>query len=278
MTPSHRFVPIAVAILSALFWAGGCAGNRPAMPGAEVSDLRRLEMEAGLARTQIREHLSHSSDSDLKDSLQALDRILAYAAAAKSDPEKFDPEKIEAYNRQIRIIRANIERFEDPALRTTISFPEGGYRIGAMPASQRKKLDGLAATIVKTVKNLHEEYPGHSIRITLKSVGYTDETPIAAGSRLEALIRAEISDPAPAGPEGRRQYNQILSRLRATHANQFVLEQTRSGMPSIIDARFVQKITGMGERLPAPDPMPPYRDLDPRRRICIISSFIEIVL
>ncbi len=281
MTPSRRSRPITGWILCILMLTGGCAGLPLVDGGTEQADthgLAQLEASASLVRGQIQKQLGRSPDSDLKESLQVLDQILAYAARVKSDPDQFDPEKIEAYNRKIRIIQNNINRFSDPSLRTVITFPEGSFRVASLPAHQKQKLEELAGTISETLWDLHRQYPDHAVRLTLKSIGFTDEAPIAAGSRLEAVIRDEISDPAPPGPARRRQYNQILSRLRATHANQFVLEMTRSGIQSGVECQFVQKITGMGERLPRMHPGTTYRPLDPRRRICIVLAYIEILL
>jgi hypothetical protein len=268
-------------MLCIMMLTGGCAGGPLGAGSADRADIEgvaQLEANASLARGQIQKQLARSPDSELKESLQVLDQILAYAARVKSDPDQFDPEKTEAYNRKIRIIKSNIDRFGDPNLRTVITFPEGAYRVASLPAHRKDQLADLAETISKTIPDLHRQYPDHPIRITLKSIGYTDETPIAAGSRLEAVIRDEISDPAPPGPARRRQYNQILSRLRATHANQFVLEKTRSTIQSGIECRFVQKITGMGERLPRMNPGASYRRLDHRRRVCIVLAYIEIML
>lgn len=281
MKRARRLAPIFPWLLSALFLATGCAGTFDAAHDknrSASSNLERLASEAHRARERIQAQLSQSPDSELRESLRMLDSILDYAEKVKADPSQFDPEKIDAYNRKIRIIQGNIERFKDPAFQTSIAFPGGAYRIDGLPAGQKAKLQRLAATVSRTVEDLHRRYPTHSIRITFKSVGHTDENPIAAGSRLEAAIQDEIDDLAPSGPARRRQYNQILSRLRATNANQFVLGQTRSGLADASAVEFVQKITGMGENLPSQEVSPPYRRIDPRRRVCRVSAFIEIVL
>lgn len=277
----RRLAPIPFWLLCALFLASGCAGTPDIAHDKDKStppNLERLASDAQRARDRIRAQLSQSPDSELRESLRMLDRILEYAEKVKADPSQFDPEKTEAYNRKIRIIQGNIERFNDPAFQASVAFPGGAYRIDDLPPDQKGKLQRLAATVSRTVGDLHRRRPAHSIRITFKSVGYTDENPIAAGSRLEAAVRDEIDDLAPPGPARRRQYNQILSRLRATNANQFVLGRTRSGLADASAVEFVQKITGMGENLPSQEVSPPYRSIDPRRRVCRVSAFIEIVL
>ncbi len=281
MVAPRRLFPISVWLLCALIAAGGCAappGAPDAGTGTEPPNLERLVSTAQRTRSQIQAELSHSPDSELQESLRILDSILAYAARVKADPDQFDPEKIDDYNRKIGIVQGNIERFRDPKYRVSVSFPGGGYRIDDLPGREKRRLRDLAATVAGTVADLQRRHPFRSVRITLRSVGYTDETPIAAGTRLEAVIRHEIEDLAPPGPARRRQYNQILSRLRATNANQFVLSQSRSALESEGSAEFVQKITGMGEALPSRDGSRSYRPSDPRRRACLVSAFVEIVL
>lgn len=277
----RRLSPIPLGLLCALFLAAGCAGTSDIAHDKDRSaapNLERLASDAQRVREQIKAQLSQSPDSELRESLRMLDSILDYAEKVKADPSQFDPEKIDAYNRKIRIIQGNIERFKDPAFQTSIAFPGGAYRIDGLPADQKGKLERLAATVSRTVGDLHRQYPSHSIRITFKSAGYTDENPIVAGSRLAAAVRDEIDNLAPPGSARRRQYNQILSRLRATNANQFVLGQTRSGLADASAVEFVQKIAGMGENLPSQEVSPPYRRIDPRRRVCRVSAFIEIML
>lgn len=278
-TPVRHLVPVTPWLLCLLLMVSGCAGiSGLADKGSAQPELARLTSDAERVRDTIREHLAHSQDGELKESLRVLDTILDYAERVKTDPTQFDPEKIDDYSQKIRIIHGNIERFKDPAFQVSISFPAGTYRIGALPEAQKETLQALAGIVARTIADLRRQHPSRPLRVTLKSIGYTDENPILAGTRLAAAARDEIDDLAPAGPERRRQYNQILSRLRATNANQFVIGQIRSSLASGMQAEFVQKITGMGERLPLPDVSPPYRPIDSRRRISLVKALVEIVL
>lgn len=260
--------------LTAAIWISGCTGFRA---DRQEKDLGRLTSLAQQTDDEIRNRLNRSPDSILNESLQTLDAILEYADQVKSDPKRFDPSLIEEYTRKIDIIRTNIERFNDLTLQADISFPPGAFRVSDLSSTARTRINGLKDRIVETVKDLQSEYPGYPIRIILKTVGYTDLAPIAPDTSLEAALRDQVADPAPPGPARQRQYNKALARLRSVSVNRFLRDRIQKEIPDA-DIRFELRNIGKGEALPMPHAEPAYKPIDGRRRICIISPFIEIVI
>ncbi len=260
--------------LAAVLWITGCASFREYQQGREM---QRLESSARQTEDDVRNRLDQSPDSILSESLRTLDAILDYADHVKSDPMRFDSARIEEYTRKIDIIRTNIERFKDLKLQADISFPLGAYRVSALSPAGRARLDQLKDRIVKTAEDLRVRYPGHPIRITLKTVGYTDLGPILPDSALEAALQKEVRNPTPSERDRQRQYNQALSRLRSVSVNRYLEDLIRRDLPGG-DFQIEVKHIGKGESFPMPRITPPYKAIDPRRRICIISPFIEIVI
>mgnify|MGYP001034632033 CR=1 FL=1 len=260
--------------LAAVLWTTGCASFRDYQQGIEM---RRLESDARKTENDVLNRLDQSPDSILSESLRTLDAILDYADQVKSDPMRFDSSRIEEYTRKIDIIRTNIERFKDLKLQADISFPLGAYRVSALSPAGRARLDQLKDRIVETAMDLRARYPGHPVRITLKTVGYTDLGPVLADSALEAALQKEVKNPAPSERDRQRQYNQALSRLRSISVNRYLKDHIRRDLPDGDFQVGLQHI-GKGELFPIPKIKPPYKAIDARRRICIISPFIEIVI
>jgi hypothetical protein len=260
--------------LAVVVWITGCASFREYQQDREI---QRLESAARKTEDDVRNRLDQSPDSILSESLRTLDAILEYADRVKSDPMRFDSARIEEYTRKIDIIRTNLERFKDLKLQADISFPLGAYRVSALSPAGRVRLGRLKDRIVKTAKDLGTRYPGHPIRITLKTIGYTDLGPILPDSALEAALQKEVKTPAPSERDRQRQYNQALSRLRSVSVNRYLKDLIRRDLPGG-GFQVELKHIGKGESFPLPRITPPYKAIDPRRRICIISPFIEIVI
>ncbi len=274
----HPRIFVAVMFLGlALLQVTGCASFNNTGLQRDENELEQLRIEAVDARKHLREEMEQHSDSHAQASLAALDAILKYVQGVKADPEKFDPDRIREYNEKIRMVKINIEQLKNNSLRRSITFPEGTYKIAELEAREQGKLRELSEDILRSATDLHRRFPKYPIRITVKVLGFSDEAPIAEGTRLEEAIIENISEPKPPGPARRRQFNRVLSGLRAADTGRFLMEMIPSGLPEEFPVQFSKQIDGMGEKLPQAEAAPPYEPLDSRRRICRITAFVEIV-
>lgn len=251
----------------------GCAG----LSRQEKENLQQIETGAFSTKEKIRQRLEQSPDSVLKESIKILNSILKYADEVKTDPDRFNPGKIEEYTRRIEIINENIQRFKDTSLKADVSFPAGTFRMSDLSEQGRTMCTNLSEKIVKTIGSIHGKYPGYPVRITLKTIGYTDEVPVSS-LKLKKELESEISELSPFTDERRKQYHQVLSRFRAETINNYIVKIISQKIDPGIDIRLIQKVIGKGEKYPLKKAVPPYKTNDNRRRICIISPFIEILL
>ncbi len=254
------------------------------LPGCAGPDVKKQENLQSLSdyaletQARVRQRLAENPESTVAESLAVLSEVLNYADEVRANPDKFSLPKIQEYRQRIDIINENIQMFRDLALKTDVSFPIGTYRFPDLSEEGRSQCRELARKIIETAAGLSRRYPGYAIRITLKTVGYTDEVPVVSGP-LEKTIRSNLKEPeAPAGDARRKQYNHVLSRFRAASVSTYMMEYLRREMPANITIRYVEKIVGNGENFPQKNPSFPYTAQDERRRICIISPYIEIML
>ncbi|MBE9562836.1 MAG: hypothetical protein IMF12_08250 [Proteobacteria bacterium] len=235
-----------------------------------------LQKEVQLTLNKVNTRLENNPESVLKNSVSTLDSILEYTKTVKSDPSKFSQEKIQAYILKINIINENMERFSDLTLQTDVSFSLGTYKLKDLSKKGKKKILELADKINSSALEMIAKYPEKPIRIIIKTIGYTDETGIVAGGILEQTIMKTISHTIENNPsKKRKQYNQILSEFRASTLNQYVIQHLQQ-LSNINTLEIVTEILGLGEKFPSTTESN-YKSMDPRRRICIISPFIEII-
>ncbi|MGE0084363.1 MAG: hypothetical protein AB7S75_08060 [Desulfococcaceae bacterium] len=274
MKNSGKICRLSIVCTFIPFLFAACAG--PALKKQE--GLHSLSDYALRTQTRVRQRLAESPESMAEESLAALNEVLNYADEVRTDPDRFNLSKIQEYREKINIINENMDRFRDMTLQTDISFSVGAYRLSEFSGAGRSQCAELARKIIETAAALKTRYPKHAIRITLKTLGYTDELPIVPGS-LEKTIRTNLQEPeAPAGDARRKQYNRVLSRLRAAAVSGYIMEYLHREMPAHTDIRYVEKIVGNGENFPLKNQNPPYAAQDERRRICIISPYIEVML
>lgn len=251
----------------------GCAG----LGKEKQQTLEQLKDDAQTTMVAVEKKLEESPESALQDSLKVLDTILEYTDEVKADPGKFSPEEIQAFMHKIRIINENIERFSDLTLQTDVSFPLGTYKLESLAEAGKAKSAELANKVLDSLRELAQKYSGHQVRVIIKSVGYTDETPIIEGSYLEQEIRANLAGEESESEPRRTLYNEVLSRFRAATLNEYVVQRIEAGLPDNLQVEVIPKIVGRGETFPKDGADPPYQRKDNRRRICILSPFIEII-
>ena len=218
-------------------------------------------------------------ESALSESLIALESILAYTEEVKNDPAGFNVETMDAYTLKIRIINENIDRIKDLTLATDVSFPLGTYKSFNISRAARDRLDELAETVAKTIVELDNHYQGHKINLIMKTVGYTDQTVVLPGTQLAKKITAGLAmDAMPKGRvERRKTFNQVLSSYRADSLNKYVVKQVKKQIGSTPDFSVEEIVIGKGEAQPGKKGSKAYSAKDKRRRVCVVSPFVEVV-
>jgi outer membrane protein OmpA-like peptidoglycan-associated protein len=227
---------------------------------------------------KIQSRLQETPESSLEDSLYVLNTILDYASGVQRDPKQFSMDKLEEYNQKIDIINANIDRFKDLTLQTDVSFPPGRYKLEDLSPAGQAACEQLVEKVAATVQDLQRQYTNYPLRVTIKTIGYTDETPFVTGTSLIREMEAEISNLAPEGAARRTQYNQVLSQFRAKSLNHYFTTQLKQRLSNTENIDILPKIVGLGETLPNTQITPAYTERDERRRISIVSPFIEVML
>jgi len=255
------------------------SGCSTSLSEKQAATLDQLKNKVSHTRIRVDKKLKENPESLLRDSLSVLDSVLEYTETVKTDPERFSPEEIKAYQLKLAIINENIERFSDLRLKADVSFPLGTYKLSSLSEYGRQKSDVLVGKLKDALIELTQKYPGHPIRLTLKTTGYTDETSIIPGGPLEKEMLAEIDVIESSPAKKRAQLNQMLSRFRADALHNYVLQNLQQHLPNNFEGlKIISKVSGQGETLPRGlQPEPPYQRKDERRRICIVSPFIEVV-
>ncbi len=244
----------------------------------EKATLANLEVNADQTLAKIQARLQETPESSLEDSVYVLNTILDYAGTVQKDPKQFSADKIEEYNLKISIINANMNRFKDLTLQTDVSFPPGRYHLADLSPVGQQACTQLAEKVVATIQDLQQQYAQYPLRITIKTIGYTDATPFIEGTSLVQEIRAQLTELAPAGEARRAQYNQVLSQFRAESLNNFFVEHLKQKLPDMSNINVLPKIVGQGEKLPSDKAEPKYRAQDDRRRITIVSPYVEVMI
>jgi len=274
----RRFIQYtAVFFLLVLFFTSinGCAF----LTKNQRLQVEGLQEETMETMVRVKEKTRETPESVLNESITSLISILAYTEEVKKDPAEFNDDLIESYALKIRIINENIDRIKDLTLETDVSFPLGTYKLFNISRAARTRLDELATEVARTIVELDRQYPGNKLNLVIKSVGYTDETVVLPGTQLAKKITAELApDKLPKGRVERRQtFNRVLSRYRAASLNEYVAKQVEKQTGSKYDYSVEAMVIGKGEALPGKEGGRSFTAKDPRRRICLVSPFVEVV-
>lgn len=268
-TPRHICLGLLLVLL------GGCAG----LTTEKRETIKSLERDVQSTLQKVQEKIRDNPESALDESISMLDSILDYTEAVKADPDKFSQEKIQAYIDRINIINENIERFKDVTLKMDVSFPLGRYQLKHLSEFGKQEGSKLVERIMGSLQELLEKYPERNIGVTLKVTGYTDETGFTEDTALEKMLRDKLGDKLPKDYKTRRiVYNRELSKLRAASLAGYMVERLKERLQNNPRVKINSKVIGRGEVVPNRTPETPYRAKDARRRICVISPLIEIVL
>ena len=239
---------------------------------------------------RVRVATRDTPESALSDSITALDAILTYTDQIRTDPDRFNKDTVDAYALKIRIINENIDRLDDLTLETDVSFPLGTYKMINVAPISRTRLDELAVSVAESIVALGNQYPEYTLNLIIKTVGFTDESQVLPSSHLEKKISSDLSgnEMKQSGVARRQTNNRVLSSYRAYSLNSYMAQQVTALMESKYMASkqkfsIEPVIVGKGESLPGGkggkggrgDKV--YKSNDPRRRICIISPFVEVI-
>lgn len=257
-----------IALFSLLITS--CAG----LGAKDREQLQTLSDQALQTIKEVEERIAQNPETALVDSLKVLNEVLNYAEAVRADSARFDQKQIQNHFERIKIINENIKRFKDLTLKADVSFPIGTYNLSEKGKEECRK---LTSKVIDTVHELQTRYPDYSIRITLKTIGYTDEVRVI-GKSFKKRLRSHMQDAAKKTKVTRQDYNRILSRLRAQSVSDYLVEHLTDHIPQSTDVKYVNKVIGRGEKYPQQGITPPYKSHDERRRICFISPYIEILL
>ncbi|MBD3308565.1 hypothetical protein GF339_19255 [candidate division KSB3 bacterium] len=228
---------------------------------------------ASQAKATIQTILEHDPDDPIRDFLPVLDQMEATAAQTDQGQRAVTIDQIRDDIRQFNQIQSILETRGDMnvTLETDISFAKGEYRLSE---AGKAFLQTFVETIIASHNERLRQYPGHTMIIKIKVVGYTDELGFREGTDLVKTLLKQGPAPVPDHePERRRVLNQRLSELRATTIGSYLetlLQQTsQTEVAPAIDAEMI----GRGETIP-PEISPPYPVSDPRRRICNVYTYV----
>lgn len=233
--------------------------------------LDTIAVLAQKAKIEIQQIVKDDPDSSLKDLIEPLDEITDYAEKIENDQE------IVALNTVInhldRVIQiAYNARVNVKETMADVSFEQGQYHLS--PEGKRLLEGGLFAQIMTGIQEYLNQYPGRTIEIKIKVVGYTDEMGFKEGTTLIQELIKEVEDQVPNDKDERKKFlNQRLSEFRATTIADYLEQLILKSGQANSRVQIEKEIIGRGEEIP-PGVEPPYPPSDPRRRICKISSYI----
>jgi hypothetical protein len=263
-------------LLVSAWLLGACAGM--SLSEHDSLALNMLEKDIQRLRHDIDVRLTSSPESQISESLTVLDSILEFTAKVKADPARFDAAQLRLYQQKIDIINENIARFSDLTLQADISFPSGAHTLERLSPHGREKSDHLVQRLQQTLHDLSVKYPQQRLRVTLKTIGYTDETQIIQGSALEQEILHALTQTPPTEPKARRMlFNEVLSHFRANTLSRYVHSALYATLPAELQNKVEihTRVIGRGETVPMAQHT--YERNDERRRICIVSPFVEVI-
>ncbi len=271
----RRLIQYAALLITGLLLLSGCATMSPEQHG-QVDNLQAAT-QGTLERVWVKSR--ETPESVLGDSIPVLEAILAYIEQVNNSPDMFDQTAIEAHSLKIRIINKNIDRIQDLTLGTDVSFAPGAYKINHLSRAGQARLNKLAQNVATAIIDLGKQYPEYDLNLIIKTVAYSDESTVTRGSKLAWKIYNELpKDQKPKNNIERRQtFNRVLSGYRAASLNKYMERKVKARVGSKHKFSIETVIVGKGESLPGGDLLKVFTTNDSRRRICIVSPFVEVI-
>jgi len=241
--------------------------------------LEKFHRKAETVREELRKAIDREPDSALGDFIPKIDEILDYADNVQENPLLIDITQVIKTKNTLEETEFLIQ-FEQSmrqTLKNRISFAPGQCEL----LEDGKKAVKVFIERLVAIKQLYTlQYPGQTIIIKIKTVGYTDGQGFSDETGFINTLPKEYQEQVPLNPLERRQFlNQQLSECRADAVKEYAQQElsTIEWGDSTIQIEF--ETIGKGETLPSQEQVsPPYRKKDPRRRISKISVTLRRVI
>ncbi len=216
--------------------------------------------------------------SPMKTFAEKLHKHKEYAQDIKDGKTPYDETKLKQFKEEALGIRTNIRNPVERIMQADISYQLGEYKIEHLSERGKFILNEFTKEIMSPLLDEQQKlFPNRELVITIKTIGYADETPL---SKLLAMnLVKDKSIEVPTNPvEKRRFLNRELSLYRAQSIADYVIKQLKSSIGSVKTVIGTPRIIGLGEGFPYPADTvsPPYKAMDERRRICKIHATVLI--
>lgn len=230
--------------------------------------------------TETEESISKKPDptSPMKTFAEKLHEHKEYVQKIKDGKAPYDKAKLKQFKEEALGIRTNVRNPVERIMVADISYQLGQYKIEHLSERGKLILNEFTKEIMNPLLDEQEKlFPGRELVITIKTIGYADETPL--GQLLAMDLVKDKSIKIPNDPvEKRRFLNRELSLYRANSIADYVIQQLKSSIGISKAVIGIPKIFGLGEEFPYPvhTVSPPYKAMDERRRICKIHATVLI--
>lgn len=150
-----------------------------------------------------------------------------------------------------------------------VFFRRGGYTLSHLSKEERARIRESTEQFIGMIENYGT---GQTITIIIRTVGYTDDTPLRENNRfvrnfIKALEESGQKIPKEQ-PARKKALNKSFSRLRALIINEHIQQLLKETLGENVGLNIISEIVGKGEEIPE-GLTPPYNDED--RRICEVT-------
>ncbi|MEE4358269.1 MAG: hypothetical protein V2I97_17500 [Desulfococcaceae bacterium] len=266
-----------ISFVMLLLFLSACAGSLTRQQNQALMEILSI-LDSVIAEAEGMLHDNPDPTAQFRDILDRLHYMKEIIEEIKKGNAPYDEELLKKYTEKIAEIEANIKNSLNTVLSSDVFFALGRYRISDLSEEGKGILKDFTDTIMNVqVQNFRKLFPDRLLTVSVKVVGYADETPPAGA--LAAVLSQEFPGSLPADPvERKKHFNEKLSFLRAQTISDYV-QQELAAFSEMKNLRIAPtRIIGLGEEYPYPPDYarPPYQPEDKRRRICKIYSKIQI--
>jgi len=229
-------------------------------------------------REELGEVLQNDPDNAIQELTQKLDEELSYAETIKDDSQHITVDRIAKTKKTQRDaeFNLNIQQNLNRTVEFDIFFDKGKYTLLDLSEEGKQIVRKIAEGLVAVINDYAETYPGQSVTITIKTVGYADPLGFREKTYLIKDLTEGAEDEVSRYQSAQRKFlNKQLSLFRARAINKAIQQLVVFSETINKDVRLdIQpEIDGKGEEIP-PEVQAPYPEADQRRRICKISNIV----
>jgi hypothetical protein len=240
--------------------------------------LEEVVSEAQKTKQRVDAVVQRDPDNAIKEFTIRLEDDLEYAEQVQDDPSLIRIDRITQTYRARRDAEFNLKAQQNlnRTLEFDIFFEKGQYELATLDTNWERVIQTFVDGLVTTINDYTEAFPGHSVTIKIKTVGYTDQLGFREGTPLIAELTEGLAEPVPRRQPARRKFlNTRLALFRAKAINKAIQQRVLLSETLHQEARvnIVSAMEGKGERVPLGVDAP-YPENDPRRRICRVSSIL----